>query len=471
MKKLSNTSQLIIILLFFSNIYFVNGQTQEAVTLFEFSHKGFGSFIHFQNSIDFKKLGKKAIKQRLDSVDLDQYDSVTNTWNNNERAIFEYDNKGNCVLIIDLFWDSSLQMMINKRKSTFDFDKNANQILNEYYNWDDNNKEWDFVYKEEYVFDNFNNKLAQINYNLNTDNNTVEASYKSNYYYIDNKLNYRLDSNYNIATSKWSIINKTNYTLNSNGNIVQEIVVWWDKTNNSWTNSNKNFHTFDANGNVTISINYNWNGGTNDWRPTNKIENTYNNDNDNTSQIGYYRDNTTNTWTNSTKDIFIYNINGDTTQRIYYNWNLDYWEIQFDATYTFNTNYLKSALVTPFLSRYKHMLLGGLSQQFKDGILVSKERGTAYYSPININGLNTIESTSIKVFPNPTNGLVNIDFENSIKVLKVTISDIFGKEIKQFNFENRNVLQLNISELSNGIYFLNLIVNDQNTVYKIIKNE
>jgi len=81
-----------------------------------------------------------------------------------------------------------------------------------------------------------------------------------------------------------------------------------------------------------------------------------------------------------------------------------------------------------------------------------------------ITGIEEHSSNSILLYPNPTNGQIDIKTDKSIK--EVSVIDINGKQlIKQ------QELIINMKYLPNGIYFVRLQMdNDQNITKKIIKN-
>lgn len=69
------------------------------------------------------------------------------------------------------------------------------------------------------------------------------------------------------------------------------------------------------------------------------------------------------------------------------------------------------------------------------------------------------------VYPNPTQGLINWEggFDN------LTIIDYSGKKIEQHHVNNQN--QLNLSHLSNGIYFIKLESNQTKNTLRIVVNQ
>lgn len=87
------------------------------------------------------------------------------------------------------------------------------------------------------------------------------------------------------------------------------------------------------------------------------------------------------------------------------------------------------------------------------------------------NSLSTdddILKKSISIYPNPTTGIVTINYLENLNIKELSLTNTLGQEILKTN-EISTILD--ISEVSNGIYYLN-IKNDknQNAIFKIIKN-
>lgn len=78
------------------------------------------------------------------------------------------------------------------------------------------------------------------------------------------------------------------------------------------------------------------------------------------------------------------------------------------------------------------------------------------------------ETTTFNVYPNPTNGIVKIDWTNSNqKPNSVQIFDITGKLLVTKNIEANDLnAELNIAEYTNGLYLVKIISKDGNTVVK-----
>jgi len=70
----------------------------------------------------------------------------------------------------------------------------------------------------------------------------------------------------------------------------------------------------------------------------------------------------------------------------------------------------------------------------------------------------TKESLDITVFPNPASELLNISFANSDKTIAtVSILNTIGQEIYRQQVMDNNNLQIDISSLSPGAYFVNIV--------------
>ena len=99
-----------------------------------------------------------------------------------------------------------------------------------------------------------------------------------------------------------------------------------------------------------------------------------------------------------------------------------------------------------------------------------------YNAPITTNTATTTFQTlsnsvtnldkSISVYPNPTSSIVNIKSNNSIN--SIELYDAQGR-ILQTNLVNQNETSIDISDKSNGIYFLKIVSEKGSKVEKVIK--
>ena len=78
-------------------------------------------------------------------------------------------------------------------------------------------------------------------------------------------------------------------------------------------------------------------------------------------------------------------------------------------------------------------------------------------------------TNSISVYPNPATSIVNLSSKDSLTFENVTIVDVNGRSVQTF-VVNQTQTQINVSDLTSGIYFLNIETNEGSTVKKFIKN-
>ena len=87
------------------------------------------------------------------------------------------------------------------------------------------------------------------------------------------------------------------------------------------------------------------------------------------------------------------------------------------------------------------------------------------YATVEFVSINTISNT-LKRYPNPTSGKLNIDFsENETFITEIT--DLTGKIISSKSGYNSNLIY-NLSSLAGGIYLINIKTEKKNFTKKII---
>ena len=79
-------------------------------------------------------------------------------------------------------------------------------------------------------------------------------------------------------------------------------------------------------------------------------------------------------------------------------------------------------------------------------------------APTSFNDFNK-PSTISEFYPNPANGLTHFTFNG--KEAKIKIMDILGNEVKFIQLEQSGVKKIDLTDMSKGIYFGNLIVNNE----------
>ncbi len=90
------------------------------------------------------------------------------------------------------------------------------------------------------------------------------------------------------------------------------------------------------------------------------------------------------------------------------------------------------------------------------------------YTDEDVLAVNTIKSLSFEVSPNPSKGILNISFNESIDT-KVELFDLTGKFILVKEYSNLETVSLNIQDLASAVYLLKVTSNDASNSIRIIK--
>jgi len=72
------------------------------------------------------------------------------------------------------------------------------------------------------------------------------------------------------------------------------------------------------------------------------------------------------------------------------------------------------------------------------------------------------------IYPNPTQNSITIDFANEVSQSFILTNGL-GQLIKRIKIENKNSIQVDMSSLSDGIYFLQVLNDEKSIVTRIIK--
>jgi len=89
--------------------------------------------------------------------------------------------------------------------------------------------------------------------------------------------------------------------------------------------------------------------------------------------------------------------------------------------------------------------------------------GTIDYS--NVVAIRNYKDKEVQIFPNPSNGIINIETKETLSIIIYSIS---GQQIASFNFEANTNNQIDISNQPKGVYFLTYISNDKSIIKKLI---
>lgn len=87
----------------------------------------------------------------------------------------------------------------------------------------------------------------------------------------------------------------------------------------------------------------------------------------------------------------------------------------------------------------------------------------------NLYSINENSKIGVSIFPNPTNDIVNLNFDRTINKGMYKVIDIKGRELENGTINGLNTMRLDLSNQTSGIYFV--VVTEENQVIskRIIK--
>jgi extracellular elastinolytic metalloproteinase len=82
---------------------------------------------------------------------------------------------------------------------------------------------------------------------------------------------------------------------------------------------------------------------------------------------------------------------------------------------------------------------------------------------------NELDS-SIRLFPNPTNGQLTLFNENNMDIETITIFDFNGRTIQELVVEESSInINFSIANIAQGIYFVKIQTDEASVVKRVLK--
>lgn len=410
-----------------------------------------------------------AIKYGLDSLVLA----------NEEKYTYKYDTQGNVTENIEYYWEG--KWIIGSKITKKYNDKGDVLFLNDFEDGDEYLLEYEYTYdtkgniseeietetyegkiqgKDKIVntYDAQGNKTQLIIYNLVVDK-WVETYKTVNIY--DTQGNHTNEENYNYKNDTWKLSKKITNTYDTNNNNTKYEESSWDDKNN--VRSDQKEYKYDANKNVIEVIHYNWNSSTSTFDFREKVTYSYNGKNQDTGAIIYTYDLANSKWVNDQKEEYSnHDVNNNSNLIIHYTWDKDnsVWlnETKFVDTYDYSVAPSDVFMLDELFEDY----LGKITQEniyyWKNDAWDLSETIDYYYSTEGISSINEEVNLTTQVYPNPFTSELSINFESISQEANFELFDVQGKKVFSTMLKNEELID--VSSLSKGIYFYQLITND-----------
>jgi hypothetical protein len=374
-------------------------------------------------------------------------------WKNNTFYTLSYDANGNMLNKLQQIWNSTSSIWVNSTQEIYTYDSIGRITSNLPQNWDTASTSWiNYTRYINFNWDSNGNNLGYIQQFWNDTLFAWENSFKYiNSYDANGNSLVNLRQNWVDSTATWVNYRQNVYTWDSLSNNTSWAEQWWMPNTNMWATG---FHstqanTYDNDG-FLVSMLYTYTAG-------NVTQHQYTFTNDANGRILHSLGLWLNggNWVNEFQATYTYDFNGNETSYLSQNWYINYWENTLLNTHSYDTC---GNLLTE-------------TRKAGNGPLESYQ----YFYPLSCTtayqGLNNLEhQLEIKLFPNPTQNEINIEHNNQI-IKTISIYNSLGVKVLRLAHLKSNKQTIDVSELKNGVYFVDIIFgNDTREVKKFVKN-
>jgi hypothetical protein len=397
----------------------------------------------------------------------------------------------------------------NSNKST-----NLIQIIDSALVWQDNSAPWGFLGHPvtrtiNYIYDANSNLISSEAQSYNPTLLTYEKSILYNYTYdLYNNQTSFLQQTWNNSINSWVNHTQLSYSYDLNNNKLTDLTQTWSA--GAWVNKDLVTMTYNSNNHVATILSQKWIAGA--WQNNTYTNFTFNASNKPISRLVKQWNASTSTWIDKNRYTITYDINNDMVNELEEAWVFASWNIQKNFTYTYDINHNQlSYLIQNWASgawenNQKNVYgydasnnrISSLTQYWNtsnsswrrvnswvfnydinnflknftikeydttSGVNITLEDSVVYYyhSVVGLNELALKEKT-ITVYPNPSNGLLNIRSSNIIN--SIELYNNLGVLVSKPEIMYNN--QIDLSSLSKGMYFLKVSDGKQYHTEKVI---
>ena len=386
-----------------------------------------------------------------------------NTWIASGQCKYTYDANTNLQTKLHENWGSWPGEMYSKYSYTYD---SRNNLLTELVEDRGSNNTWVNNRQEIMTYDENDNLTTHLRQSWNQNTHTWGNSTLDTYTYDSNNnlLKRFIQTPYN-GTNVWRNFSQYTYTYDSDNNRLTDFYQTWADNNSGWidivlytytyySNNNRqtelceistnakeeSTYTYDTENNLINQLTKTWQNG--NWVNSSRINYTYDSKN---NLLSYLRENWNNTWINDLQKLWTYDENDNCT---------------LVENFSFSDG-RRHPMDIPMYLYYNNM---------QSSLYYNAYKVTATYKEVTkpITAIEDFALPTISIYPNPTTGKLKIE-NGELKKGNVELYDIYGKKhVSQLTFHN-SLIEIDISHLTAGVYFVQIITEKGVITKKIVK--
>jgi hypothetical protein len=372
-----------------------------------------------------------------------------------QRLFKQFDLNNNEKECLELRFNVTEQVWDSLRNTLYEYN-DYNLITNQsVFNYDESSQIWNLNHKFEKNY--YGQLLADSTIFYANDLVLVPYS-KSIYTYILGKqescINYFWENNLEI----WQISYKKEYQYNTNGLMESIFCFNGNAATNEWEFYEKYEYEYDILGNIIISSYFMWDDNTESWEKVSKNEYTYDEEMRVLTNLTYYKDSETNDWRIVYKYEFGYDQLGNQLFNHKSDWNTETteWICSEFVDYTYNTEFDLDELILPMNFVVHTSCFSMLTNKEHYGNIPEHTIQEYYYSSVMIENSSTqIYTHDIVVFPNPATTNISVVLTENSQNVNFYLFDMQGRCLIEKLVQSDS--QIDISNLSNGLYFYKVV--------------
>jgi hypothetical protein len=335
---------------------------------------------------------------------------TSGVWVTDYKATYSYDVNSHLTKILTQSWNGSSWENASQINNTINPDGTTSQMVMQAWM----GGVWVDFSRLTYTYNTSKQVLTEVFEMLMVFPSTTKQTNT----YSGGFLTSTLSQNWNGVS--WDDKTKSTFTNNSDGNPTLEIVQSWDGI--QWNNTQRVTSTYTASKKINTEVEDDWTAG--NWVPHFKESNLYDGNDYLINNQSQTWDVISSTWKNNIQSIYTNNSNGT--------WNI----------------------IT--------------NQKWSGSVWTNVDRETyGYSSPTGINDLRT--EVNFTLYPNPAHNAITVKADISITGTVYSITDQTGRMVLKGRLSDETTT-IDITSLTNGIYFLKIGEKSQHT-FKVIKQD
>ncbi len=416
--------------------------------------------------------------------------SYYNKWEPTDGEDFIFDANDSILQHIYYKWNSTLNYLIKDYKQDYYYDSTNHCYMEKGYSWDYIHQKWNLNGRTLRFYDSLNQLNRFENYSWYSSTNTWQAYEQFRYQYNSNGLlSQKIQaSGFNINTT-WEDEYRRDYVYNSGAKIDTVFIYKYDSLISNWRFLNITVNTYDSIGNIINSIGQ-LKDSLGNFYDVSRYFYKYNASNYLTLFSSEYISSITNKWVGWWKYRLYYDANNNVTSH----WGFDYdttnqtWDSLRVYSADFESSLSNQDIIIP---RHNHLFNGSMNldefyplmkqsnnalkhysiytQDYFSGVYYQEYYYTFYYSAVDASISNQAIESQITIYPNPAKSILNIEIQNLNNELGIIeIYDIQGRKFYSFSSSTNETIQIDVSQLKSGLYFIKYNSNQQTSISKFV---